>query len=43
LSHGGSLRSLRTAAAATAIGPGSRDVAIPEEGPREVAEVAASV
>jgi two-component system OmpR family sensor kinase len=33
----------RTAAAATAMAQGSRDVAIPEEGPREVAEVAASV
>jgi two-component system sensor histidine kinase BaeS len=33
----------RTAAAATAMATGSRDVAIPEEGPREVAEVAASV
>jgi two-component system sensor histidine kinase BaeS len=33
----------RTAAAATALAQGSRDVAIPEEGPREVAEVAASV
>ncbi|MEP6650626.1 MAG: HAMP domain-containing sensor histidine kinase [Lapillicoccus sp.] len=33
----------RTAAAATAMAHGSRDVAIPEEGPREVAEVAASV
>ncbi len=33
----------RTAAAATALAQGSRDVAIPETGPREVAEVAASV
>lgn len=33
----------RTAEAATALAQGSRDVAIPEEGPREVAEVAASV
>ena len=33
----------RTAAAATAMAQGSRDVAIPEEGPREVADVAASV
>jgi two-component system sensor histidine kinase BaeS len=33
----------RTAEAATALAQGSRDVAIPEEGPREVADVAASV
>ncbi len=33
----------RTGAAAAAMAQGSRDVAIPEEGPREVAEVAASV
>ena len=33
----------RTAEAATALARGSRDVAIPEEGPREVADVAASV
>jgi len=33
----------RTAAAAAALAQGSRDVAIPETGPREVAEVAASV
>lgn len=33
----------RTAAATTALATGSRDVAIPETGPREVAEVAASV
>ena len=33
----------RTAEAATAMAQGSRDVAIPEEGPREVADVAASV
>lgn len=33
----------RTAAAAAAMAQGSRDVAVPEEGPREVAEVAASV
>ena len=33
----------RTAEAATAMARGSRDVAIPEEGPREVADVAASV
>jgi two-component system, OmpR family, sensor kinase len=33
----------RTAEAATALAQGARDVAIPEEGPREVADVAASV
>ena len=33
----------RTTEAATALARGSRDVAIPEEGPREVADVAASV